>query len=98
MSHDTITPVLTEAGRTAPPAAPKPAGRRRPWGVYGVRVALVIAWLGSWEIAARTVIDPFYYSMPSKIWERLVDCRSGRRGDGVGVLGLKRHGRLLWLG
>jgi len=37
-----------------------------------VRVALVVLWLGSWEIAARTVIDPFYYSMPSKIWDKLV--------------------------
>ena len=29
-------------------------------------------WLGSWEIAARTVIDPVYYSMPSQIWDKLV--------------------------
>jgi len=41
--------------------------------VYAVRVALVVVWLGSWELAARTVIDPFYYSMPSQIWDRLVD-------------------------
>jgi len=40
--------------------------------VNGVRIALVLLWLGSWELAARTVIDPFYYSMPSKIWEKLV--------------------------
>jgi NitT/TauT family transport system permease protein len=38
-----------------------------------VRAALVVVWLGSWELAARSVIDPFYYSMPSKIWARLVD-------------------------
>jgi NitT/TauT family transport system permease protein len=37
-----------------------------------VRIALVVLWLGSWELAARTVIDPFYYSMPSKIWDKLV--------------------------
>ena len=46
---------------------------RRPWTVLAVRVLLVVAWLASWELAARTVIDPFYYSMPSQIWERLVD-------------------------
>jgi len=40
--------------------------------VNGVRVALVVLWLGSWELAARTVVDPFYYSMPSKIWDKLV--------------------------
>jgi NitT/TauT family transport system permease protein len=40
--------------------------------VSAVRVALVVVWLGSWEIAARTVIDPFFYSMPSQIWDKLV--------------------------
>jgi NitT/TauT family transport system permease protein len=43
------------------------------WLVNAVRLALVVVWLGSWELAARTVIDPFYYSMPSRIWTRLVD-------------------------
>jgi NitT/TauT family transport system permease protein len=41
--------------------------------VHTVRLVLVALWLGSWELAARTVIDPFYYSMPSRIWQRLVD-------------------------
>ena len=40
--------------------------------VNGVRVGLVLLWLASWEIAARTVVDPFYYSMPSRIWDKLV--------------------------
>ena len=40
--------------------------------VNTVRVALVVLWLGSWELAARTIVDPFYYSMPSRIWEKLV--------------------------
>jgi len=40
--------------------------------VNTVRVALVVLWLGSWELSARTFIDPFYYSMPSKIWAKLV--------------------------
>jgi NitT/TauT family transport system permease protein len=43
------------------------------WLVSAVRLLLVVVWLGSWEIAARTVIDPFYYSMPSRIWAKLVD-------------------------
>jgi NitT/TauT family transport system permease protein len=43
------------------------------WLVSAVRLLLVVVWLGSWVIAARTVIDPFYYSMPSRIWTRLVD-------------------------
>ena len=49
------------------------AGRRRSRStIVAVRVLLIVVWLGSWELAARTVIDPFYYSMPSKIWDKLV--------------------------
>jgi NitT/TauT family transport system permease protein len=57
------------------PAAVAPARsrRRRPWHVYVVRLVLVAGWLGSWELAGRTVIDPFFYSMPSQIWSKLVD-------------------------
>ena len=76
MSHDTATPIgaqVDEKTEAAPIPTPPPVAGRRPWKVYAVRVALVIAWLGSWELAARTVIDPFNYSMPSEIWARLVD-------------------------
>ncbi|HEY3502379.1 MAG TPA: ABC transporter permease [Actinocatenispora sp.] len=41
--------------------------------VWLVRVAAVVVWLVSWELSARYWIDPFYYSMPSKIAGRLVD-------------------------
>jgi NitT/TauT family transport system permease protein len=40
--------------------------------VNAVRLLLVVVWLGSWELAARTFIDPFFYSMPSQIWHKLV--------------------------
>jgi NitT/TauT family transport system permease protein len=59
--------------RTAPYRLFGRRGARRRWTVTAVRVLLIAAWLGSWELAARTVIDPFYYSMPSQIWQRLVD-------------------------
>ena len=62
----------------APVAAPvgdrrrsRPRRRSRSTVVL-VRLLLIVVWLGSWELAARTVIDPFYYSMPSKIWDKLV--------------------------
>jgi NitT/TauT family transport system permease protein len=45
---------------------------RRSLTLLGVRVLLIVVWLASWEVAARTVIDPFYYSMPSDIWDKLV--------------------------
>ncbi|MGN6253145.1 MAG: ABC transporter permease [Marmoricola sp.] len=70
----------TETVLTAPAAAaaaPAPARRRRRLarsrlGINLVRLAVVVVWLGSWEIACRTVVDPFNYSMPSKIWSQLV--------------------------
>jgi NitT/TauT family transport system permease protein len=40
--------------------------------VHLVQAILVVVWLGSWEIASRTFMDPFFYSMPSKIWDKLV--------------------------
>jgi len=40
--------------------------------VNAARLLLGVVWLGSWELAARSIIDPFYYSMPSKIWDKLV--------------------------
>jgi NitT/TauT family transport system permease protein len=50
-----------------------PRGRgRRSLVVNGVRLLLVVVWLGSWELASRTFMDPFFYSMPTKIWDKLV--------------------------
>lgn len=75
----------TEAPAVSTAVAPRSA--RRPGGlgallrgrgghsrlfVNGVRAALVVFWLGSWELSARTFIDPFFYSMPSEIWNKLV--------------------------
>jgi len=41
--------------------------------VWGLRAALVAVWLGSWELVASVWIDPFFYSKPSLIWDRLVE-------------------------
>lgn len=46
--------------------------RRRRLRVWAVRLAAVVLWLGSWQLAATYWIDPFYYSKPSAIWHRLV--------------------------
>ncbi|MFD7287061.1 ABC transporter permease [Streptomyces sp. NPDC059863] len=40
--------------------------------VYTSRVLLLVAIIGMWEWLARTaVIDPFNFSMPSKIWDQM---------------------------
>ncbi|MFF4406379.1 ABC transporter permease [Streptomyces sp. NPDC001404] len=41
--------------------------------VLGARVLLLAVVLGAWEVLARTeVIDPFNFSMPSRIWDQIV--------------------------
>jgi len=63
----------TPDGPASPTSSrPRSRTRRRALTLLGVRVLLVVVWLVSWEVAARTVIDPFYYSMPSDIWDKLV--------------------------
>ncbi|RJQ73683.1 ABC transporter permease [Pseudonocardiaceae bacterium YIM PH 21723] len=46
------------------------AARNRVLGVWALRVGLIVAWLGSWELS---VSDTFTYSKPSLVWERLVE-------------------------
>lgn len=54
--------------------------------VLGARVLLLAAVLGAWEVLARTeVIDPFNFSMPSRIWDRIVQWTT--HGTAQGSLG-----------
>lgn len=51
----------------------RPARRTRTPGVALVRSVLLVAFLGLWELGYRTGhIDPFAFSSPSQIWERLL--------------------------
>ncbi|MGW2406858.1 ABC transporter permease [Streptomyces sp. NPDC001739] len=48
------------------------AARRRRLLVYGARVLLLVGVIGLWEGLARAaVIDPFNFSMPSRIWDQM---------------------------
>ncbi|MBW4095052.1 MAG: ABC transporter permease [Acidobacteria bacterium] len=40
--------------------------------IWGLRALIVALWLGSWQLTATYIIDPFFYSRPSDIWLRLV--------------------------
>jgi NitT/TauT family transport system permease protein len=44
---------------------------RRKRNTWLLRLAILVAWLGGWELTATYWIDPFFYSKPSKIAERL---------------------------
>ncbi|ALV38525.1 ABC transporter permease [Streptomyces sp. CdTB01] len=48
------------------------AARRRRIVVQATRILLLVAVLGLWEVFSRSkVIDPFNFSMPSKIWDQI---------------------------
>ncbi|KWR87426.1 ABC transporter permease [Cupriavidus sp. IDO] len=50
------------------------AARRRYWLIVTLRVVLLVAVLGGWELAGRLQwIDPFFFSMPSLIAEQIYD-------------------------
>lgn len=71
MSPETITAnaTVTKTERTRARAR---ATRNRRLLVLGSRIALLFAVVGLWEWLARTaVIDPFNFSMPSKIWDQI---------------------------
>ncbi|MFF1502555.1 ABC transporter permease [Streptomyces sp. NPDC058316] len=71
MSPETIT-ASTSVTKTERTQARARAARNRKYLVLGSRVAVLLAVIGLWEWLARTaVIDPFNFSMPSKIWEQI---------------------------
>ncbi|MFJ1896127.1 MULTISPECIES: ABC transporter permease [unclassified Streptomyces] len=66
---DTKDAAVSATGRTEARAR---AARNRRMLVLASRIAVLVAVVGLWEWLARTaVIDPFNFSMPSKIWEQI---------------------------
>jgi NitT/TauT family transport system permease protein len=55
-------------------AAARAAAARRKYQVIGLRLAILVAMLGGWELAGqRQWIDSFFYSMPSAVVARLYE-------------------------
>jgi NitT/TauT family transport system permease protein len=72
MSPETVTAAAPALVKTERTQARAKAARNRKLLVLGSRVALLLAVLGLWEWLARAaVIDPFNFSMPSKIWDQI---------------------------
>ncbi|MGW1405654.1 ABC transporter permease [Streptomyces sp. NPDC002403] len=71
MSPDTIT-ASSAVTKTERSRARARAARNRTYLVTGSRIAVLLVVVGLWEWLARTaVIDPFNFSMPSKIWDQI---------------------------
>jgi NitT/TauT family transport system permease protein len=69
----TRPPATTDVENAAAISAAAVARRRRRGVVWAVRLAALAAWLVTWQLSATYWIDPFYYSKPSAIWQRLVE-------------------------
>lgn len=74
MSHDVLSsPELVAESEKDILDRQRRADRRRRTNTWLLRLGIVVVWLGSWELTATYWIDPFFYSKPSKIVERLVE-------------------------
>jgi NitT/TauT family transport system permease protein len=62
--------VAVDTPAAAPVAAPR--RRRGRWPVLATRLALVVLWLGSWQLVATKWIDKFIFSRPTDIAKQLV--------------------------
>jgi NitT/TauT family transport system permease protein len=69
-----VRAILQDLARVAPAPRRGLIAHHEPtpgrWAVLSVRLVVLAALLGGWEVAARTgLINPFFYSMPSDIWQ-----------------------------
>ncbi|RPE40048.1 NitT/TauT family transport system permease protein [Streptomyces sp. Ag109_O5-1] len=87
MSPDTLSTPVVETAKAPDRAQTRAqAARRRKAIVFAVRVLLLVAFLGLWELLSRAkAIDPFNFSMPSKIWDQIWTW--GTHGTALGSLG-----------
>ncbi|WP_369392323.1 ABC transporter permease [Streptomyces sp. CG1] len=73
MSPEVLEPTVADTAKLPDRAQTRArAARRRKSLVTGARVLLLVAVLGLWEGLSRAkIIDPFNFSMPSKIWDQI---------------------------
>lgn len=72
---DLVMPaVLSDEALARESEAAQAGIRRRRTMIISLRVLVLVVVLGGWELAARNKwIDPFFYSMPSMIWDQIVE-------------------------
>ncbi|MFF7190814.1 ABC transporter permease [Streptomyces sp. NPDC008222] len=87
MSPDVISaPATVDTSKSDRSHSRARAARKRKAVILVARVLLLVAVLGLWEVLSRTeVIDPFNFSMPSKIWDQIYTWIT--HGTALGSLG-----------
>ncbi|MEU6608895.1 ABC transporter permease [Streptomyces shenzhenensis] len=87
MSHDVLSTPVVDTGKTTDRTQSRArAARRRKTVVMAGRALLLVAVLGLWEWFSRAkIIDPFNFSMPSKIWDQIYTWVT--HGTALGSLG-----------
>lgn len=65
---------VSDAALAQESIAAQAAIKRRKAVIIALRLLVLVAVLGGWEVSARMKwIDPFFYSMPSMIWSQIVE-------------------------
>ncbi|MFJ9907592.1 ABC transporter permease [Streptomyces sp. NPDC101152] len=87
MPEAQVAPAAAEIGNKTDRASSRArAARRRKIVVTAARVVLLVAVLGLWEALSRAkAIDPFNFSMPSKVWDQIYTWVT--HGTAIGSLG-----------
>ncbi|MBB6579142.1 NitT/TauT family transport system permease protein [Comamonas odontotermitis] len=71
---DQTPAAVSDAALAQESIAAQAAIKRRKAVIIGLRLLVLVAVLGGWEVSARMKwIDPFFYSMPSMIWNQIVE-------------------------
>lgn len=69
-----VPAAVSDAALAQESIAAQAAIKRRKAMIIALRVAVLVVVLGGWELSARMKwIDPFFYSMPSMIWNQIVE-------------------------
>ncbi|MFG5780230.1 ABC transporter permease [Comamonas sp. J-3] len=70
----TVPNAISDAALAQESALAQAAIKRRKHMIIGLRLLVLVVVLGGWELSARMKwIDPFFYSMPSMIWNQIVE-------------------------
>ena len=74
VAPDQTPAAVSDAALAQESIAAQAAIKRRKAVIIGLRLLVLVAVLGGWEVSARMKwIDPFFYSMPSMIWNQIVE-------------------------